>query len=449
MEKRKIMIDPRKHSLKSFVQRVLVFRLTVAGLVISFIIGLSVFLVERNKVSEEVVDFALQANSFFNYQNLHLFDVPGLPDHEAILRALQDFISSNAGLKTGRFVLLRLYRTDLTMITEIIDKDYSSIKTVKTLADTFENQVPRNKDDLYDIIRVDGIPHVKVLTPLFNTTGDVVAFIKGVFALSPKTLGGIRGRAVRTMLITIAVVLFTTVLLFPVIINLAHKLVAFSTKLLDSNLETLETLGSAIAQRDSDTNTHNYRVTIYSVRIAEAAGLSTRIIQTLIKGAFLHDVGKIGISDSILLKPGRLTEDEFEVMKTHVSRGHEIVKRSLWLRDALEVVGYHHEKVNGRGYPEGLKGEEIPISARIFAIADVFDALTSRRPYKEAFSFDKAMSILEESRGSHFDPELLDAFAGIARPLYDQLANRDDEPREDLEAIIRQYFTESIDSLDY
>ena len=443
------MIDPQKHSLKSFVQRVLVFRLTVAGLVISFIIGLSVFLVERNKVSEEVVDFTLQATSFFNYQNLHLFDAPGLPDHEVILRALQDFISGYAGLKTGHFVLLRLYRTDLTMITEIIDEDYSSIKKIKTLADTSENHVPRNKDDLYDIIKVDGIPHIKVLTPLFNTTGDVVAFISGVFAISTKTIGDIRGRAVRTMLITIVVVLLTTLLLFPIIINLAHKLVAFSTRLLDSNLETLETLGSAIAQRDSDTNTHNYRVTIYSVRIAEAAGLSNRIIQTLIKGAFLHDVGKIGISDSILLKPGRLTEDEFDVMKTHVSSGHEIVKRSLWLRDALEVVGYHHEKVNGHGYPEGLKGKEIPISARVFAIADVFDALTSHRPYKEAFSFDKAMSILEESRGSHFDPEMLDAFTGIARPLYDHLANRDDEPREELESIIRQYFTESIDSLDY
>ena len=443
------MIDPQKHSLKSFVQRVLVFRLTVAGLVISFIIGLSVFLVERNKVSEEVVDFTLQATSFFNYQNLHLFDAPGLPDHEVILRALQDFISGYAGLKTGHFVLLRLYRTDLTMITEIIDEDYSSIKKIKTLADTSENHVPRNKDDLYDIIKVDGIPHIKVLTPLFNTTGDVVAFISGVFAISTKTIGDIRGRAVRTMLITIVVVLLTTLLLFPIIINLAHKLVAFSTRLLDSNLETLETLGSAIAQRDSDTNTHNYRVTIYSVRIAEAAGLSNRIIQTLIKGAFLHDVGKIGISDSILLKPGRLTEDEFDVMKTHVSSGHEIVKRSLWLRDALEVVGYHHEKVNGQGYPEGLEGKEIPISARIFAIADVFDALTSRRPYKEAFSFEKAMSILEESRGSHFDPEMLDAFTGIAKPLYDHLANRDDEPREELESIIRQYFTESIDSLDY
>ena len=101
------MIDFQKHSLKSFVHRVLVFRLAVAALVISFIIGLSVFLVERNKVSEEVVDFTLQATSFFNYQNLHLFDAPGLPDHEVILRALQDLISSYKKLKTGRFVIIR------------------------------------------------------------------------------------------------------------------------------------------------------------------------------------------------------------------------------------------------------------------------------------------------------------------------------------------------------
>jgi len=168
----------------------------------------------------------------------------------------------------------------------------------------------------------------------------------------------------------------------------------------------------------------------------------------LIKGAFLHDVGKIGIRDNILLKPASLTEEEFSVMKTHVSQGRVIVNRSAWLKDALEVVGYHHEKINGLGYLS-IKGGEIPVTARVFAIADVFDALTSKRPYKEPFSFEKSMSILEEGRGSHFDPELLDTFKHVAKPLYDRLSGRDEVPRDELKEIIRKYFEEGMDGLEY
>jgi HD-GYP domain-containing protein (c-di-GMP phosphodiesterase class II) len=231
--------------------------------------------------------------------------------------------------------------------------------------------------------------------------------------------------------------------------TLTNKLSDFSIKLLDANIEMLNTLGGTIALRDSDTNSHNYRVTIYSVRLAEAIGLSARSMQTLIKGAFLHDVGKIGIEDRVLLKPGRLDENEFNIMKKHVDHGETIVERSEWLKDALEVVGYHHEKVNGEGYPRKLSGDDIPITARIFGIVDVFDALTSKRPYKDPFSFEDSIHILEEGRGSHFDPPLIDAFKKIAKPLYDSFADKDEEAAKELEVIVRQYFTESMDSLDY
>ena len=171
-------------------------------------------------------------------------------------------------------------------------------------------------------------------------------------------------------------------------------------------------------------------------------------IQGLIKGAFLHDVGKIAIRDAVLLKPGRLDEQEFEHMKTHVLHGTEIVNRSSWLTDAQDVVEFHHEKFDGSGYDAGLEGEAIPIVARIFAIADVFDALTSRRPYKEPFSFEQAVEILEEGRASHFDPDLLDAFLNIARAQYDHLAARDEEtPREELGEILRQYFSGGLEQM--
>ncbi len=140
------------------------------------------------------------------------------------------------------------------------------------------------------------------------------------------------------------------------------------------------------------TDIHNYRVTIYAVRLAEAVGLGRRSIRSLIKGAFLHDVGKIGISDRILMKPSRLTGEEFEVMKGHVRHGVDIVERSDWLKDATQVVGYHHEQYAGDGYPAGIEGKNIPMTS-----AAAVDALTSKRPYKEPS--DLAIDILQKKRG--------------------------------------------------
>ena len=182
--------------------------------------------------------------------------------------------------------------------------------------------------------------------------------------------------------------------------------------------------------------------------LAEAVGLPRQEIKSLIKGALLHDVGKLGIRDNILLKPGKLTDEEFSVMKTHVEHGRAITGRASWLEDAQSVVGGHHEKFGGGGYPRGLAGQEIPVNARIFAIADVFDALTSKRPYKDPFSFDETMEILENGRDSHFDPELLDLFQSIARDLYDEYGSQNgDKPRLRLEEISRQYFKTDIADL--
>ena len=197
-------------------------------------------------------------------------------------------------------------------------------------------------------------------------------------------------------------------------------------ELLSANLEMLELLGVTIAKRDSDTGEHNYRVTIYAVRLAEAVGVAASEIRTLIKGAFLHDIGKIGTPDHILLKPGRLTESEFDIMRQHVRHGVDIVDKSTWLRDAADVVHYHHEKFNGTGYPRALAGNDIPLTARIFAIVDVFDALTSQRPYKKPMGIETSLEIIRESSGSHFDPALVDVFCPLATQLHGELSNRDE-----------------------
>jgi HD-GYP domain-containing protein (c-di-GMP phosphodiesterase class II) len=420
------------------------------GIAVALLLGLAVFLNERNKISERVIALAQQRTKLFNSRFMDLFDIPGLSDHESIQHALENFRSGREQSELGDIVFVIIYNSYLKNVAEVMDRDYSGIEEIKKVIESSERWLPSHgADEWHEILQIKGTSHLRMIMPLVNSAGVVVGIGEGVFVPSAKTIQEGRLKVVITIFIVMAIVLLTTSLLYPVILNLTNKLSDFSVRLLDSNLEILETLGSAIALRDSDTNAHNYRVTIFSVRIAEAAGLSADSIRTLIKGAFLHDVGKIGISDNILLKPASLTKDEFDVMKTHVSRGQKIINRSMWLRDTLKVVSFHHEKLNGEGYLKGLKAEDIPITARIFAIVDVFDALTSKRPYKEPISFDKTMLILEEGRGSHFDPDMLDTFTHIAKSLYDRLSGRDEVPRDELKEIIQKYFTEGIDNLDY
>ncbi|MGE4529434.1 MAG: HD-GYP domain-containing protein, partial [Rhodospirillaceae bacterium] len=136
-------------------------------------------------------------------------------------------------------------------------------------------------------------------------------------------------------------------------------------------------------------------------------------IRSLIKGAHMHDVGKIAVRDDILLKPGPLDAAETAEMRRHVHYGLEIIASSGWLADAREIVAGHHEKFDGKGYPNGLSGEAIPLLPRVFAVADVFDALTSRRPYKAALPVAEVVPMLEAERGRHFDPAVLDAFFAV------------------------------------
>lgn len=227
--------------------------------------------------------------------------------------------------------------------------------------------------------------------------------------------------------------------IYPTILILHKGLLKKTEELTRVNLEILNVLGSAVAKRDSDTNTHNYRVTFYAALLGENIGLQNDKLKSLIQGAFLHDIGKIGIPDAILLKPDKLTHEEFELMKSHVTIGREIIEDSSLLKGAREVLEYHHERYDGKGYVQGLSGTNIPVNARIFAIADVFDALTSRRPYKEAFSFEKAKEIMHREAGSHFDPKLVHRFFEIISECYEKISEKQDEK------ILKSMLTESIE----
>ncbi|WP_100637921.1 HD domain-containing phosphohydrolase [Marinobacter salexigens] len=183
-------------------------------------------------------------------------------------------------------------------------------------------------------------------------------------------------------------------------------------ELVNTRLSVVQRLGRAAEYKDNETGMHVIRMSHFSRLIALEAGFGEIWSDTLLNAAPMHDVGKIGIPDAILQKPGKLDQDEWEVMQTHPAIGAEIIgdDGSSLLDMAREVALNHHEKWDGSGYPKGLKGTDIPVSARIVALADVFDALTSERPYKSAWPTDKATGLIREQAGKHFDPDLVEAF---------------------------------------
>ncbi len=176
--------------------------------------------------------------------------------------------------------------------------------------------------------------------------------------------------------------------------------------------ETVFRLTKAAEYRDPETGAHILRMSHYSMLIARELGLSEEDQQLLLEAAPMHDIGKVGIADNILLKPGPLTPEEFEVMKQHATFGYELLagSASKLLQAAAEIAKGHHEKFDGSGYPGGISGQDIPIFSRIVAVADVFDALTSERPYKKAWSLEAAVDFLKNGAGTHFDPACVKAF---------------------------------------
>ncbi len=182
-----------------------------------------------------------------------------------------------------------------------------------------------------------------------------------------------------------------------------------------SQLEVLQRLAGAGEYRDDDTGLHTARVATVAAILAVAAGLPEQEVDLITRAAPLHDVGKIGIPDSVLLKPGRLTDEEFAVMRRHTIIGARILEgsRSPLMQLAEAVALRHHEKWDGSGYPDGIAGERIPLTARLVALADVFDALTHARPYRPAWTIEATLAEIARLRGTHFDPALTDLFLGL------------------------------------
>ena len=192
--------------------------------------------------------------------------------------------------------------------------------------------------------------------------------------------------------------------------QLFDDLQAKNRELEEAYQATLEGWVDALDMRDKETEGHTQRVTILTERLARSMGVEGDELIQITRGALLHDIGKMAISDSILLKPGPLTEEERELMKQHPVHAHKMLNRIEFLRPAIDIPHYHHEKWDGTGYPAGLKGEDIPLAARIFPVVDVWDALTSNRPYRKGVPHDEVKARIKADAGTHFDPSVVDAF---------------------------------------
>ncbi|AEH45443.1 response regulator receiver modulated metal dependent phosphohydrolase [Thermodesulfatator indicus DSM 15286] len=191
--------------------------------------------------------------------------------------------------------------------------------------------------------------------------------------------------------------------------------------------DALKALVKVLEAKDPYTKEHSERVTRYAVLLAKEIGLSVEEIECLRVAGHLHDIGKVGIPDAILLKPGRLTPDEFEVIKAHPLIGAEIVGHIGLLAEEAEIIKYHHERWDGNGYPTGLAGQDIPLLSRILAVADAFDAMTSKRPYRPAMSFVQALKEIKNGKGSQFDPEIVQIFVSVFKNF---LEERNNEQRD-------------------
>jgi len=195
---------------------------------------------------------------------------------------------------------------------------------------------------------------------------------------------------------------------------------------------TLEALGDALDLKDAETEGHSKRVTAFTIAIARAMGISKDQIAVIARGAFLHDIGKMAIPDAILRKPGALTADEIAIMREHCYRGFQMLRKIPFLAEAAEIVYSHQERFDGTGYPRGLKGEEIPLGARLFSVADTLDAITSDRPYRAAQTLSAARKEIELWSGRQFDPEVVKTFLSMPENIWGDL-------RQDINAQINRF----------
>lgn len=412
------------------LNRMLVIRLCAAALVIGTTAGVVAHQVESRRVESIAIELAATAARHLESPAMSILsEGKALGEHGALAVLLDK----------SNFLGIRVFNVKKELTYETWANNLPS-----AVADGLrghQHDWPAPGKDHRNQIQVGDEQLIQVVIPLVKVPGIVDGYLEGVYRLDDDTRANQKKQIIDGVLTAIVSVLATALLLYPLLLGLLRHATKQSRRLLDSNLSLIRSLGNAVAKRDSDTDAHNYRVALYAVALAEHLHWPKREIAHLIAGAFLHDVGKIGIPDHILLKPGKLTDEEFEIMKTHSLLGLDIVAGNMWIDSASAVIRNHHERFDGSGYPDGLSGLEIPHQARLFAVVDVFDALISVRPYKAPMSLEEALRVISNESGQHFDPEIATAFLGIASRLYQEVAMADaSELRGHLRSALFRYF---------
>jgi len=418
--------------MNSFNKRTAI-RIAAVSVLLASIASPASWYVAREAEEEGIVALAIEESG----RLLRHYDAIDLTGPDAAAHA----VTAAKTISGGLFDIAEIYSSDGRKLAESLTRDGEVVESVLP-----KHGPPEYTAASYESMELPGGRWVlRVFVPLrssaTDTHGPITGYFEGVRVVPKWQQDHIFANALNVALMVSLASLLCGAVIYPVVVHLSADNERKAREVLDSHISMMEALGRAIAKRDSDTGAHNYRVAWIAACIAECMGLKGGDMQALIAGSFLHDVGKIGVPDAILLKPGKLDDAEMATMRTHVEQGEQIVTGMGWLDGANAVVAAHHEKWDGSGYPRKLMGEETPLAARIFAVADVFDALCSKRPYKKPMGFEEAMAILEKDTGSHFDPSVITVFRPMALEIFNRLASSTEaDARQLLEDRVRQHF---------
>ncbi len=415
------------------VHRALIFRLFTVWILLSAMIGGVVLLRELNRIDKSLLDLAAAETMVLRKRHGPYLSAPSRDHIDQIRSEIASHISD------GHFVIINLYDAEKRLMVSV--KDTTKEQSIRSIEKTKPILLPGPNAQFRKFLDISsGQVFILVMVPLNEGPSFIAGHFEAVYKVDEATIKSIKSRLLLSLSHVIITIFITALVVYPVVILLNRQVLRATRDLSRANIGLLKSLGSAVAKRDSETNSHNYRVAILSSRLAEEIGLRKELVAGLINGSFLHDVGKIAIQDSILLKPGGLTSEETIIMRSHVKHGMDIVKHYQGLEAAASIIQHHHEKYDGSGYPAGTAGEEIPLPARIFALVDVFDALISKRPYKKAFGLEESLAIIRGGSGTHFDPRLVEPFCRIAAHDYSLLTASDDQSLDQrLDRLIEKY----------
>ncbi len=417
--------------MKKEIHLRLIKRLFTAWL-LSTIIGLTaVTAVEFNKLGAALTRNAVKESSVFT---LLMNDYHKNPDEEHLIQLRQ---LAAAALEQTSFILVNLMKPDKEPLASV------SLPSAAAAEDAFAARgmmiIAGKHADGGWIFANKRIYH-KTAIPLFGSGEKLSGYLTGIYLVSLAESQEIINRFLLSFAICIAAVSLCTLLCYFGFLFMNNHLIRSVGELNRTNIFLIKKLGEALAKGDSQETDHNARVLIYAMKLAENVKLPLEQRRSLIYGVFLHDIGMLSISPAILGKEDDLDAEELKEIDQHPKEGAELIRKFRWLRNAEKVVRYHHENYDGNGYPNGIKHEKIPMTARIFSIADTFDALTSRRPYKDPLPLAESMAIMEKETGLQFDPVLLSSFLQIAPQLYEIIAQRKSkELDKDVDRLLKKY----------